>query len=587
MSFSHFYFWKAPFSGSSIFLFIHVVGQSFLETGLLLFVALVINRIAPRWVLSMFIGFTFMALSVQYVNFEFIRFSDTCMSYNAKYIIGCGLTHLVENLIGGYVGIKELVLFGSVIVLCPFIGIFFYRLTYPLSKRISPTITLSRLVFGLAGTSASLFALDLLFLPSVDRLTMVKYQKILPFEATIVPQSPNLIQLSKPIAERNENQIDLAVKEKKWTAEKKPNIYLVVIESLRKDFITKEIAPNLFAFGKENFSFKESFSNANATDVSYLSIFHSDYPYHWASMWKNWQGGSVPLRILKDLGYKTNVYTSSILKTFSMDSFLFGKNLNLINKIDDFSLNLKAQAWERDEECFRALRRDLEKEGGQEGNLFILFLDSTHASYSFSEKEPLPFLPISSAHLFSLDANNLEPMKNRYRNAIHHIDSLFGKLFETLKEKNLYNDAIIAITADHGEEFMEEGALWHASHLNTYQTSIPIFYKIQDNAWKPLDDCTTQVDIFPTIIHYLTKRSDFDNFFDGRSIFEPNRHSSRVAVMDNRYFPPREFTVSKKNETYRFRFPNPNNIYKSRSIEVLGKKPSDQDLDDLLFPLTK
>ncbi len=202
------------------------------------------------------------------------------------------------------------------------------------------------------------------------------------------------------------------------------------------------------------------------------------------------------------------------------------------------------------------MTRDLQQEDGKSGNLFILFFDSTHSEYSVPTDFPLPFQPIAKEiDYLTLLPQNIEPIKNRYRNAIAYIDSLAGQFTKTLKENDLYNEAIIAITGDHGEEFFEEGALFHGTHLNRYQTSVPLIYKLQNNSWAPLDTCTTHLDIFPSIIHYLTGRSDFADLFDGQSLFAQNRRTHRIAVLQNGPNTPCEFALEREAEKFRFRFP--------------------------------
>jgi len=53
-----------------------------------------------------------------------------------------------------------------------------------------------------------------------------------------------------------------------------------------------------------------------------------------------------------------------------------------------------------------------------------------------------------------------EILLNQYKNAIYYDDYLFGKIIKTLKEQKVYNNSIIILLSDHGEEFYEYGKLW-------------------------------------------------------------------------------------------------------------------------------
>lgn len=574
MSLSHFFFWKTPLSGVPLFFFLHALGQCFLEAGVLLLSGFLLKRVLPKWLFHAFIGFSFAILLAHFANFTIIRLMDSTISHMFKHFFGSGITHLTTAFLALNMNTSMIALIFSSLVLIPFLGIAFYRATEPLSKKIPWRPSLPRLILTLLAISGALFALDLLFHPFLNRLAYAKYQKILPMGKTFMPPGGTSIGLPKPVAHaRDEPKTRSLLIEKNLLAASKPNIYLFVIETLRKDFITKSIAPNLCQFGCENLSFKDSFSNANSTHPSWFAIFHADYPYHWTHMRDHWSHGSIPLQILKDFGYKIRVYSSADLRYFNMDELIFGKDRKLADQIEEYSQNRLIEPCERDKRALNALLHDLESEEARQGNLFILFFDSTHSEYSIPSDFPLRFRPSAKEiDYLTLTAQNLEPVKNRYRNSIAYIDSLCGLFFESLKTKGLYNESIIALTGDHGEEFFEEGAIFHGSHLNSYQTSVPLFYKFQNNPWIPLDSCSTHLDIFPSIIHYLTGRSDLENLFDGQSIFAPNRWTHRLCVLQNGPHTPCEFSLEKNGEKFRFRFPDPNRIYETSSLEILSSE---------------
>jgi membrane-anchored protein YejM (alkaline phosphatase superfamily) len=443
-------------------------------------------------------------------------------------------------------------------------------------------------MISLFAIGGSLLLLDVLFHPFLEPTTYAKFQKALPFGTTLFQPTPIKIALTTPITKaRDEWQIEKKLKEKILTPSSKPNIFLFVIETLRKDFITEEITPEMVRFGRENISFQESFSNANSTHFSWFSIFHADLPYHWTAMRDTWQKGSIPLRILKDWGYKISIFSSADLKYFQIDQLLFGKNRQLADRIEEYTEMHFIEPCERDRMGLEALLSELEREESQSGNVFLIFFDATHSEYSFPADFPLKFAPIcKEIDYFTLTKNNIEPLKNRYRNSCAYIDSLLGKFFAKLKEKNLYDQSIIAITGDHGEEFFEEGSIFHGTHLNHYQTSVPIFYKFQNNPLAPLDTCTTHLDIFPSILHHLTGESNFKDLFDGQSIFAQSRFPYRIAVLNNGPAAPIEFSLENGQKKYLFRFSNTSMIYESKELEVLSTQDS-ACMDDVLLNILR
>jgi hypothetical protein len=213
-----------------------------------------------------------------------------------------------------------------------------------------------------------------------------------------------------------------------------------------------------------------------------------------------------------------------------MDEILFGKNLYLADHFFDLS-TLDATPAKRDKNTILEFQKNLNKD--IKANLFIIFLDSTHSEYSWDDNFAAKFKPYANKiNYISLTLNkNIEPLKNRYKNALSYIDHLFKKSIDKIKEANLYDDAIIVFTSDHGEEFNELGSLFHGSSLNKYQLSIPIIYKLNK-----LDDvCKTSshIDIFPTILNNITNSFDYDKLFDGKSIFSKKRNNLVISAKQN------------------------------------------------------
>lgn len=74
-----------------------------------------------------------------------------------------------------------------------------------------------------------------------------------------------------------------------------------------------------------------------------------------------------------------------------------------------------------------------------------------------------------------------EPMQKAYIREIEHLDEYLGVLFAGLKERGLYDNSLIILTADHGEEFCEHGGWWHGQTLYDEQVHIPMMVKLPGN----------------------------------------------------------------------------------------------------------
>jgi len=67
--------------------------------------------------------------------------------------------------------------------------------------------------------------------------------------------------------------------------------------------------------------------------------------------------------------------------------------------------------------------------------------------------------------------------KKRYWNSCAWVDHQIKGFIEFLITNNKFEDSIIVITGDHGEEFNEHGNFFHNTNLFPEQTAVPILIK--------------------------------------------------------------------------------------------------------------
>lgn len=565
-----FHFFIEP-SSFSLFFFLQTFLQSAFEASFLYFLALFLHSLKSTVGLFLYISLTFIILLAHLADFTISRLLDASFSYVYKLLFCSNFLHFIIAFDALNLAPSSIALYILLCFFIPFLGISLYFITLPLSQKI-PTLskknTFSFLFLLLLGS----FFLDLAIGSNYNLETYRKFQKTLPFGRTFTIPSSTKIDLPQPIAKcRNEEKI-LSQLQVDLPCPKKPNIYLFIIESLRKDFITQEIAPELTHFAEKNISFLESYANANATHLSWFSIFHGNLPLIWTQVRDQWNNGSPALQILKKLGYKTHVYTSADLRFFEMDTIIFGKERNLADQIYEFH---DPKSCTRDQKVFDLFFKNIEQASSQ--HFFVFFLDSTHSEYSVPDSFSTKF-PQTDASIdyLTLSPQKLEPLKNRYRNAIGFIDSLFHQFTQKLKEKGLYEEAIILVTGDHGEEFYEDKSLFHGTHLNSYQTSVPIFYKLGNSVKKTNKTFSTHIDLFPSIFHHLTNKEDWKEFFDGISIFAKSPAPYPITVMQNGALPPEEFAICQNPRFSHFRILSP------MSLECVHSTIEKNDFNELL-----
>lgn len=556
-------FFKESAISPPFFFFLYIILQTALEIEIFLLVAYLLKCWCPRWIYSFLLTFISTLLLIHFVDFIMVRLLDTSIMYLFKFLFGDGILHTWRVFVAMNMNTTMIGMIIGSFIFIPIISILLDRGLLQLAKKRPLYLSFIQISQMIAATALLLLLSDFYAQSQLSPIAYKKFQKTLPLGTTFL--SPHAEQMipSHPIPEPKEllscNSFDRPLASK-------PNIYLFIIETLRKDFITEEIAPHLYAFGNQNIQFPLSFANANGTQHSWFSIFHSMLPCHWTLAHQEWKQGSPALQKLKRLGYQIHVYPSTDLCYFDMDKMLFGENRILIDHIHEFPPISSLEPWQKDALCLENFENDLTQKNLNEGNLFIFFLDATHSEYSF----PLPgkFQPIpKQIDYLTLSKKDIEPIKNRYRNAISYIDSLMHQFFQILKDRHVYEDSCIIITGDHGEEFFEEGALFHGTHLNHFQTSVPIFFKFQNNPLPVFAKIATHIDIFPSLLHYLEVTPLEQS--NGWSVFHPQKRDYWITFAQNGLNTPQEFVLETDTAVLRARFLHPE-IYQRNTLELLS-----------------
>lgn len=324
-----------------------------------------------------------------------------------------------------------------------------------------------------------------------------------------------------------------------------PDIFLFVLESARGDFIEPQITPNLADLREECLPFPMGLAAANASHISWYSLLTANHGlYFGAAKRASFRPGSVPLQLLRRLGYKVNVLCSSTLDYHEIDRLVFGSELQLCDSMFDAQKSGRGDAPARDLAVTGQLLQALEQPPGN--RLFLVFYHSTHHDYDWPAGDPAPFTPYTARWNygdFSIGADQLTLIMNRYRNAFHFQDRLIGQVLARLKEQGAYENCVIAVTGDHGEEFLEHGKLLHASNLFRPQTSVPFLLRLPADSMAdaPVSrsfPAATHVDFMPTVLHVLGRT--VTNLFDGESLLRKTADEA-VMVAENRDADPVRF----------------------------------------------
>lgn len=294
--------------------------------------------------------------------------------------------------------------------------------------------------------------------------------------------------------------------------QERPDIFLIFLESTRLDAIAPEHTPFLAEFQQECQPLGDTWSASNGTHLSWFSIFNGQLPPWWNRAMEDIRTyDSRPLspllRTLEDIGYHTEISTVCDLGYNGMSTTNFGHpaQVDILRQALPGSPEDALTIPEREVAVLAQAKASL-LAAPSEGNFHLLGLYSPHFGYSWhSDFEP-PYENLDSvAHFHAYPTEeDVEKVRNRYLNALAWTDHLVADFIAFLKEQGRYEDALIIITGDHGEEFHEHGSWFHCSSLEQEQTRVPLFIKYPAGVAAPAHPSASHLDILPTLLSLLS-----------------------------------------------------------------------------------
>jgi arylsulfatase A-like enzyme len=142
-------------------------------------------------------------------------------------------------------------------------------------------------------------------------------------------------------------------------------------------------------------------------------------------------------------------------------------------------------------------------------------------------------------------------IKNLYHQALRHVDLAIEQLVNDLKAKGLWDQTILIITSDHGEEFYEHGR-W--GHYQLYEESVrvPLIIKLPwQSPSKEISHQVSLLDVAPTILSLVgVKKPDEMLGFDLLAYLKNGRPRGRVVFCESMW--PDNYRLAIRMEDYKY-----------------------------------
>lgn len=301
-------------------------------------------------------------------------------------------------------------------------------------------------------------------------------------------------------------------------------IILITLDCVRKDKFNKENAPEFFNICKDFVSFENCFSQSQNTLSSHWTIFTSKYLFQ-HKVYSNYSK-VFPLEFSLDRVLKRNGFEN---KAICGISFLAKSLGNLIGKEDRefkerrlklFRILKIHKERRKASDVFNKAIKEIERTKNRDFFLWLHLFDAHMPYYSpkrFKNFEKVKceksiLTQISEKGWFSPyfkeyeEKVTLDYFVKTYESSIRYIDYEMKRFFDYLKYKNIYNEALIIVTSDHGECLYGEHSIYCAhKKLFDETTHCPLFIKFSKGLIKneKVYELVEHTDISPTVLSHI------------------------------------------------------------------------------------
>jgi arylsulfatase A-like enzyme len=98
----------------------------------------------------------------------------------------------------------------------------------------------------------------------------------------------------------------------------------------------------------------------------------------------------------------------------------------------------------------------------------------------------------------------LQSLRDKYDTAIRYTTDQLGRVFAMLREAGLYDQSLIIVTADHGEELFDHGGFSHGYSLHRELLHVPLYVKLPgQREASAVRARVSLVDVVPTVLDVL------------------------------------------------------------------------------------
>lgn len=299
-------------------------------------------------------------------------------------------------------------------------------------------------------------------------------------------------------------------------ADRMPHIFILVIDSLRQDYLspynsTVTFTPATAQFARDAGTtvFRNAFTRYAATGLSEPAIWtgsmvpHQQYPSPFGQ-------ANTLQKLVRALHYEAHVGVDTPLKSvlapwpelIELDKGIQTRDFDLHRTLAELEGCLRARGPADTAPVFAYT---------QPQNIHVSVIAREGQSVPAGESYPGFYAP--------------------YASRVRQVDEAFGRFLDALRGLGLYDDSIVILTSDHGDSLGEDGRFGHAYTIYPEIVRIPLLVhlptRLRGLSVDP-EAVAMSTDITPTLYYLLGQRPTINQPLFGRPLFT-ERPEERLA----------------------------------------------------------
>ncbi len=305
------------------------------------------------------------------------------------------------------------------------------------------------------------------------------------------------------------------------------DVVFITVDTLRYDHVSAldpdspADTPFMDLLVQEGVTYTQAYSPISVTGPAFCTLMTGQRPGTHGVVMNVFRGGNVLstetptlAKRLKQAGYHTGAFVSG---------FTLRRNLGLAQGFQKYSTPVEAR-----------------RAGGETAEAFWSWLQTRpgpvfswyHSYDAHGPLEPYNDPPITKdlrrggpdleripEYQRIGDISDVAFFSARYATAVEYADASVGRVFDVLHNTGRWDDALIILTADHGET-LDERELWfdHGTTPHEEQLHVPLVirYPRGEGGGRTVDALVGLEDLMPTVLEYLGE--ELPEGMDGRSL---------------------------------------------------------------------